>query len=402
MALQRRGLPNAKSAHGSLILVVVLAVVLWSVVGRAGKSHIIISKPTSVVLATPQLSHRPSLAQHLLHFCAQQHRALSLFDDANIGTIEKLTFIFVGDSTALQALRLTVLSVARCAVENFGPTNNSLLAQLRRVDHVVQTTLEKRISEFEDANDLDASRQQVSILIPSNVGPETRKITFHFLKAPYGVDVVRKLSRVTKEISSMTCSSVQHAFFVRVVFGNWDVIRPRWDAHRIDFAVPSSLATEGLELYERFVRDSIAAPLLANARELLSLPLARLCNTSNTVTRLRVVLPPAPNCTASKFTAGGQLRQGDGSDPYRGLRGSDNCLRHAVSGTYRRFLTAMRPHGGEWMRDTNALVTGGLCSQSDGSHIDVGERWWATLNSSTQLTDTHVLCSMALLQVLWS
>lgn len=262
---------------------------------------------------------------------------------------------FIGDSSALQMLRVTAGAAAGCFAAAGYLTPNGVARANARIQE-----LTVRIS---------ATRAAERVVLSSDGRADSALWIFVFVKARYLVDVVTRLEQWSRlELAQAACSAGLHPGVI-VSVGSWDMIRPAtessgglsFETHAFDS--PDDAAWRiALSSFDSSVKR-ITQRLFEQFGELCA---------SRRAASAALLLPPLPNCSAAKFL----FQEGSvpGADPYRNLRGGRRCealLRSGTGLSFRRELmlhvTTMR------VVDLESFVVSRRCGVQDGTHLDTAE-----------------------------
>lgn len=305
----------------------------------------------------------------------------SLSSQFPLSSGDRVRSIFIGDSTALQALRVSVTAVATC-LKGSGLLDDAGLAKAL---HDV-TALQIRLVEAQ-------MLEKVSIVAFHSGGWD-----FWFVKVKYldelkaahrsviNTDDARKLSRVD----------------IVIALGTWDILRPTLEHSGL---LLDSVSTATLLSWKGALRN------FSHTVRRHSLDISKVMAEYPQTVR-RFVIPMIPNCSASKFhrVALQQSPSTTGQhDPYERVQGKD-CRRRLVYGTapiVREALLRVAASSDIDMIDFNLLLPATtksssvardelqrskFCTASDGAHFD-------DLSAKVpQLTQ----CSIGLLTRLWT
>ncbi|CUG06428.1 GPI-anchored surface protein, putative [Bodo saltans] len=304
----------------------------------------------------------------------------SLSSQFPLSSGNRVRSIFIGDSTALQALRVSVTAVATCL------KGSGLLDEggVTKALHAV-TALQIRLVEAQ-------MLEKVSIVALHSGGWD-----FWFVKVKYldelkaahrsviNTDDARKLSRVD----------------IFIALGTWDILRPTLEHSGL---LLDSVSTATLLSWKGALRN------FSHIVRRHSLDISKVMSTYPQTVR-RLVIPMIPNCSASKFHRVAQQPPSTSSqhDPYERVQGKD-CRRRLVYGTApivrEALLRVAAALSDIHMIDSNLLLPATtkssvardklrrseFCTASDGAHFD-------DLSAKVpQLTQ----CSIGLLMRLWA
>jgi hypothetical protein len=273
-------------------------------------------------------------------------------NDSNAPTTQ---LIFLGDSTALQVLRLSVRAVLTCLQRNGGVDELQLTSTSRLIEG-----FHKRIAQ------VGVTERIVLTALNGHVW------TFTFVKSRY----LGELGDALQE--HVACSAGRTS--VLIACGTWDIARPVLPMSGLSL---SSQTTSSGPLWRRAL-SNFSSTLRRHADHVVhSLQLG---NTVACGRNIRVLLPILPNCTADKFHRVLEGRS-TSTDPYANVQGSD-CRSRLVLGTapvVRRTLHRLGSIGSVSVVDPQALFSpmtsrfvsrhslasfGGACVASDGAHLD--------------------------------
>jgi hypothetical protein len=289
--------------------------------------------------------------------------------------------IFVGDSTALQALRVSVAATAMCL-------ESAHLIDSSKHSAVLQATvlLKKRLIEAADVEKISIASEGGGIW------------EFWFVKAKY-LDELHGVARSAAIADVHLLSRVD----LLVAVGTWDISRPSLEHSGL---VLDAASTKTSSSWKAALRNFTGTTRnhAAHITELLTLPV--------TLPRgaVRMVLPMAPNCSAHKFhRVLDRAPTNDLPDPYEHVQGRD-CRRRLVDGTApilrEALLHAATVEGSPiQVIDYDDLLTttqssassadvaklAGVCTASDGAHFD-------DLSTTIPLLTP---CTLRLLHLLW-
>lgn len=282
-------------------------------------------------------------------------------DDGCTGIVQRArsgnsSTVFIGDSNALQVMRMSALFVTECL----------RAAKMLEADHY--QFVQRRAAELHMRI---AKANAVEHLVVPLYSWDMR-----FIKAPYVSMLPAALDRLTSD-TLVNCSKHQDVF---IISGTWDIARPVKEHSGVIFDGPPTSEADEAQAMAEFT-STVKRHLREAANRVQRLPCA---------SRVRTVLPLLPNCSASKFHRVSNKNQPTTilasvtrQDPYQYVQG-DACHTRLYMGTAMVVRSSMQS-GQQGVVDVLPLLSSpsrgkesgaaagngaAICTSSDGAHLD--------------------------------